>query len=251
MVSFSFLQAGAQVGNAVARMKVARYEGGQPKRQASGETLTYLGTGWLLSRELVITNFHVIHAREQHEVPASSGDFDLQAKHALVEFDYDTDYVAGTISRISKLEAANSELDFAILRLDQPVDRYVPWLHPERIEVNSDDPEVVNIIQHPFGQAKKVALRNNHIYNASYPKIQYFTDTEGGSSGSIVCDDNWQAIALHRASTMVNNVVYNGQATAWVNEGVQLHAIIEFLEQNAPVLAREIAAAHPIPAAVA
>jgi len=251
MVSFSFLQAGARVGNAVARMKVACYEGGQPKRRASGEPLTYLGTGWLLSRDLVITNFHVIHARDQQEAPASSVDVDLQARHALVEFDYDTDYVEGTIAHISKLEAVNSELDFAILRLDQPVDRNVPRLLPERIVVNSDDPEVVNIIQHPFGHAKKVALRNNHIYNASYPKIQYFTDTEGGSSGAIVCNDNWQAIALHRASAMVNNVVYNGQTTAWVNEGIQLHAIIEFLEQHVPALAQEIVAAHPMPVPVA
>jgi V8-like Glu-specific endopeptidase len=250
MVSFSFLQAGTQVGNAIARMKVARYEAGHLKEQSPGEPLIYLGTGWLLTPDLVITNHHVIHARDQNEASASSGDFNLQALNALVEFDYNKDYVEGNISRVSRLEAFNSTLDFVILRLDHPVNRYIPRLLPERVLVDSDDPQVVNIIQHPFGQAKKVALRNNHIFDATYPKVRYFTDTEGGSSGSIVCNDNWQAIALHRAGAFVNNVPYNGQTTAWVNEGVQLHAIIGFLEQQAPDLAQEIAAVHDLPAPV-
>jgi hypothetical protein len=244
MVSFAFLQEGWKAGNAIARIRITRYENGQPKEQSVGEPATSLGTCWMLTKDLVITNHHVINARKQIEAPASADDFKKQAENALVEFDYNFNYVEGILSRIATLEAYDRTLDFAILRMPKLIDRPLPRLLAEKIMLDTGTSQAVNIIQHPFGQAKKVGLRNNHIYDAASPRIRYFTDTEEGSSGSAVFNDNWQVIALHRASSLVDNVSYNGQTTAWVNEGVQLYAIMEHLKQHAPALAQEIEAAH-------
>ena len=237
MLSYAFLRGGMQAGVAVARMRVARYEGGQLLKSAGGNSVNYLGTGWLLTNDLIITNHHVINARDQNEPPATSADFKLQAQNTRVQFDFDAENTEGTWVEVAGLEAANLPLDYTILRLAAPVQRPPLPLLSDQIQVVPDKPKTVNIIQHPNGKAKKVALRNNHIFDAPYPKVRYFTDTETGSSGSPVFDDDWRVIALHRASSLVGGVSYQGQKTAWVNEGVQIKAILDHLQStNAPLL---------------
>ena len=239
MVSYSFLEAGSEAGKSVARIKVPRYEAGIARVQNT-EAVIFLGTGWLLTKDLIITNHHVINARESNEPSASNSDFGLQALNTIIEFDYNSDSRSGINQGVATLEGSDKALDFAILRLTPITNRKPLSLRPEKMILSTGQTPAVNIIQHPFGYAKKVALRNNHIYDAQYPRVRYFTDTEGGSSGSPVFNDSWEVIALHRASTLVDNVVYMGKSTAWVNEGTQLSAIMDYLNANFPVLAAEI-----------
>ena len=53
-----------------------------------------------------------------------------------------------------------------------------------------------------------------------------------GSSGSPVFDDQWRVVALHRGSTMVTNVQFQGKSVAYVNVGTQLAAIQADLKAN-------------------
>jgi hypothetical protein len=53
----------------------------------------------------------------------------------------------------------------------------------------------VNIVQHPRGEHKQVAFRNNLVSAADATIVRYFTDTDHGSSGSPVCDDHWRVVA--------------------------------------------------------
>jgi hypothetical protein len=240
MLSFPFLEAGVKAGNSVARIQVKRYDNGVMAKSADGDPAIYLGTGWLLTQQLVITNHHVINARGNNEPDAGKNDFSLQAGDAIAEFDFNTDNINGQLFKAAKLEASDQQLDYAIIRLEQVLDRQPLSLFPQKIEVSEIIPQVVNIIQHPRGYAKKVALRNNHIFDTPYPRVRYFTATDGGSSGSAVFDDKWQVIALHRASSLVKEIEYQNQKTAWVNEGVQIEAIVQHLKTNFPVLAAEI-----------
>ena len=111
-------------------------------------------------------------------------------------------------------------------------------LAPAKPEVGDN----VNIIQHPGGGPKRVAIRNNLIYRANYPIVSYFTDTDGGSSGSPVCTDDWNVVAMHRAWKAVPNVQFQGKPVPCVNEGVQVAAILEDLKQNHNALYTEITA---------
>lgn len=240
MVSFAFLESGYNAGIAVARIKVTRYEGHQA-RMSSGKPALYLGTGWLLTKELLITNHHVIRARENNEPGPTATEFEHQAKSAVAEFDFNSESVSGTDVNLSELVAADKDLDYAVFRLTLQDSRKPLCLSSEKITIDPAAVEVVNIIQHPLGHAKKVAIRNNHIYDTPYPSVRYFTDTEGGSSGSPVFNDNWEVIALHRAYNLVDNVSYMGQHTAWINEGVQMHAIKDHLENNYPAVWSDIA----------
>ena len=67
--------------------------------------------------------------------------------------------------------------------------------------------------------------------------MRYFTDTLRGSSGSPVCNDLWQVLALHRAEyRMTQAVEFQGKTTAWANRGVRIDKIIEHLPEKHPGL---------------
>ena len=241
MVYFAFLESGFRAGNSVCRVKIPRFEGNSPKLMPDGNPAIYLGTGWLISQELVITNHHVVQARENNEPAATKAEFRSQAEGTVLEFDYNAENMPGSNVAITVLEASDETLDYAIFRIPKQANRQPLRLLPEPVVLGQGGTKIVNIIQHPLGYAKKVALRNNHVYDAPYPAIRYFTDTEGGSSGSPVFNDQWQAIALHRAHRLVDNVIYMGQTTGVVNEGIQIEAIMADLKAKYSAVYKEIA----------
>src|SRR5205814_4157357 len=62
--------------------------------------------------------------------------------------------------------------------------------------------ECVTIIQHPKGDPKQIALRENevlHLPGNEDAFLHYQTDTHPGSSGSPVFNDNWEVVALHHS----------------------------------------------------
>lgn len=78
-VTFAFMDAGVKAAAAVMKLRVPRFDNGQA-RQLNGHPMTYLGTGWLLSESLVMTNHHVINARGEGEPNASDADLALQSQ---------------------------------------------------------------------------------------------------------------------------------------------------------------------------
>ena len=91
----------------------------------------------------------------------------------------------------------NTQLDYALFELaDDPGKRW-GWL-----TCVPDVPQVgqrVNIIQHPGGQQKQVALQGNLVEYADEKVLQYVTATLPGSSGSPVFSDSWEVCAIHHA----------------------------------------------------
>jgi endonuclease G, mitochondrial len=59
--------------------------------------------------------------------------------------------------------------------------------------------EHVNIIQHPNGEPKQLALRENQTVDLLDDFLHYQTDTAPGSSGSPVFNDQWEIVALHHS----------------------------------------------------
>ncbi|MFD7256993.1 trypsin-like peptidase domain-containing protein [Streptomyces sp. NPDC059874] len=247
-VPFGFLSGGALAGASVARVKVLPYEGGALLQPVA---LPHNGTGWLIAPDLLVTNHHVVNARKRtagERQVAAPADLQLQARGSRSRFDYEDgsadDDAAAEEAHASGLVAWDEELDYAVLRLTGAPSRPCLRVATEPLTVVSDTPVAVNIIQHPGGEPKRIALRNNLAFDADERDLRYFTDTRGGSSGSPVLTDAWTVVALHRGTRRVSDVSFQGKSTAFVNVGTQLSAIMEHLREHSPQVHTEIAAAQ-------
>lgn len=238
----AFLKGGADRVASVMKLLVPRYDNGK-QIMLGKDPYIGAGTGWLIASDLVMTNYHVIRNRLRTEKAPSDEDVRLQVLGTSAHFYYDTDEAQGKMIPTTDLVAVGKGAteDFALLRLgEKPGLDLLPVLN-EKVEVPppEETPKgtirkalAVNIIQHPGGGPKRVALRNNLVYRAEYPRLHYFTDTLAGSSGSPVLDDTWRVIALHRAYTPAK-ADFNGRTLGYVNEGIQIHAVLAAIEEAA------------------
>jgi V8-like Glu-specific endopeptidase len=242
---FTFIERAYRTARSVARLTVPRIFNGV----ADGSAV--YGTGWIIAPGVLMTNHHVIDARNyRFEQPAQQHDFEAQAQRVVVRFDYHMERMDGVYfeCRNATLLAANRDLDYAVIELAEPekvVDR-------EPLPVLSADPGLsrgtrVNIVQHSGGDPMLFAIRNNFFVKAGArpSRLLYQTDTEPGASGSAVCNDRWEVIALHHASVaiapeLVPQEVIDGNPVTvkLLNEAIRMADILNDLP---PALRQRIA----------
>ncbi len=202
------------------------------------------GTGFLIAPNLLMTNNHVLESAED-------------AANSFVEFDYELDEenrprTATSFSFLpQKLFVTSPDLDFTIVFVQEDslsggrkLSEFgiVPSIEQRGKLMQGNH---VSIVQHPSGNRKSIALRNNMVTNLLDHFIHYETDTEPGSSGSPVFNDVWELVALHhsgvprtdeqgRVLTKDGRVATNADDERdidWIaNEGVRLSSIIAFLK---------------------
>jgi V8-like Glu-specific endopeptidase len=188
LMSSFFLSLGAERSRAVGRIVTKNNVG--------------FGTGFLISPRLLMTNNHVL---ENAETAACS----------LVEFDYVRrfDGTIGTTQRFRLLPAEffitsvardDLNLDYTIVAVEAVNTEgtrlsergFIPLIAVSgKLAVK----ELTNIIQHPGGEPQQVALRDSQVVESLEHFIQYEADTQPGSSGSPVFNDQWQLAALHHS----------------------------------------------------
>lgn len=243
-VPFEFLHGGVLAGASVARMKVPPYEFGRPQQPA----YPHAGTGWLIAPGLLITNHHVVNARTRtpgSRPQVAEEDLRLQVVNSRSRFDYGADETETEEVTAGALLAWDEALDFAVLRLAAGLPpRPVLRIASAPLLLTGSEPVAVNIIQHPGGQPKRVALRNNLVFQADERDVRYFTDTRSGSSGSPVFTDDWTVVALHRGTRRMEEVQYQGRKTAFVNVGTQMSQIMAHLREHSTELYEEITRAQ-------
>jgi endonuclease G len=156
------------------------------------------GTGFLVSSWLLLTNNHVVATPEQ-------------AAETRVRFRYETNLagrITGTIEHRMDpgrffVTSPKGELDYTVVALDATAQGKPPGRKFGRIPLIGATGKIllgqpVNIIQHPDGRPREIAVRNNRLLNVEDARrIVYETDTEEGASGSPVFNDRWEVVALH------------------------------------------------------
>lgn len=186
---------------------------------SNGET----GTGFLTDDNLLITNHHVIPNAKAAQSARVQFNYQqtVELRDAPVsEFPLDPDAGFAT--------SPTRENDWTAVRVgNNPNDQWgaVPL---GRMQPQKND--WVNIIQHPGGGPKQVALYDNLIVYVDETRIQYLTDTLPGSSGSPAFDYNWQVIALHHSGGWLREprAGRTGQRF-YRNEGIHINMVIDGL----------------------
>lgn len=212
----SYLQTGLNVSKSVCRILIRNNRG----------SVIGMGTGFLIAPQILMTNNHVIENAEL-------------AMNCVAEFNYQNDenFMPCPVYTYrldpKKLFITDENLDFTIVAVkDNPnIDKslqdfgYISLI-PEEGKILEG--EYVSIIQHPKGNQKSVTLRENKVNSIFDNFIHYLTDTEPGSSGSPVFNDQWIVVALHHSG--VPNPDKKGD---WIaNEGVRISSIANFVSKQ-------------------
>lgn len=222
----SFLAKGAEVARAVGRLV--------------NEDENPDGTAFMISNSLLFTAGHAIPCPKV-------------AKERFVQFDFDVD-VSGAEKRQTGFSLCpdrffhtntDETLDYSIVALGSPVGSsatppvgYCPLPATEEHHIEA----FVNIIQHPLKARKQVVVRENQVLCIPKKFLYYQAETDDGSSGSPVFNDDWELVGHHRYGTsrqalkLPNGCMYPDA----VGEGVPATSVVADLRVTLPKLSSDM-----------
>lgn len=235
LIAVSFLERGLAAARTVGRIHI---------RNRSGQTVGF-GTGSLVSPDLLMTNNHVLTVA-------------AEAATSQVELDYQVDLdgrpAPSTFFRLTpdRFFLTDPDLDYTLVAVGERVSgtrerAELGWSRLREGDVPVLVGEYVSIVQHPNGEPKQLAVRENEVIDFPDPWLHYRTDTAPGSSGSPVFNDQWQLVALHHSGVPRRDA--EGRILArdgrpwepamgdhridWIaNEGAQLDQIVRHLQDQ-------------------
>lgn len=214
---------------------------GRISGHADGRVIPF-GTGFLVAPGLVLTNNHVLPTAAD----ASGAVLELNCEN-------DADNVPGTIVTYrlapAELFLTDVALDYSLVAVSPGPDGRRPGLEFGWNRLVHQQGKVVvgenlNVVGHPQGRFKEVALRNNTLVNELEHFLHYETDTEPGNSGSPVFNDQWEVVALHHSGIPRTDARGNwlrADGTRWqpgdgdaavhwiANEGIRVSVLLSHL----------------------
>src|SRR6185295_4321810 len=208
------------------------------------------GTGFMVSPRLLMTNNHVLENANA-------------AAFSLAEFNFQDDLSGRPLpTSVFELDPnaffiTDTALDFTLVAVKEKAReangdlgelRFFGWNRLIEDEGKAILGEYMNIIQHPNGEPKQLALRDNQFVDLLDNFLHYKTDTAPGSSGSPVFNDQWEIIGLHHSGVPLRDA--NGRILArggglwqpsmgefkvqWIaNEGIRVSRLIKHIKQVA------------------
>ncbi|MBI4998182.1 MAG: DNA/RNA non-specific endonuclease [Rhodocyclales bacterium] len=247
LVGVDYLYNGLRAAEAVARVVIPRADGNR----------TAYATGFMVSPDLFLTNWHVFKTADA-------------ARLATAQFGYQAD--ADGAERVStsfmlrpdRFFLADEHLDYCLVAVDPtsekgPSDlRSFGWLRLNPDLGKADVGQWASVIQHPGGQLKQLAIRENAFLPIDEDSdfLSYHSDTLRGSSGAPVLNDFWEVVALHHSGVAAkdaqgryldhqgNPIVgrdVTDEEVKWIaNEGARVSRIVaDALNRAAPSALRE------------
>ena len=204
------------------------------------------GTGFLIAKDVVITNYHVIEPfLPWDEVtsdfkPTEPGDkifffFDYmraptprvppQTTHNIVAVNAAEDWYVKARpylpnegdGKCNKL--LNHELDYVLIRLDRPLGSLPVrtgggairgWLPLEEDEIDRSFNRRILVVQHPDEQPQLFDIGKYERSDPSDSRVWYSVNTANGSSGGAAVDTEGKLFALHNATVKINEQLNQG-----------------------------------------
>lgn len=154
----------------------------------------YVGTGFRITDDLILTNHHVLF-QEFDGVLTKASEVEAWFSYELDRAGVPKEPVVVSCDAASIVAAADR--DWAVVRATTPIPAKFPPLPISAAPVELAVDDRVYIIQHPGGRPKMIGMHHNLVRSVDDSLVQYWTDTEGGSSGAPVFDEDWNVVALH------------------------------------------------------
>lgn len=240
------------------RVELAKLENRVCKAEVPTTAGLSSGTAFLVGRDLVMTNFHVVEALITRGTSGGVEDPIAGPKQVRFRFDYKSvcgrvfsegttygladDWKVDVSPNSDKSDPREDELDYAILRLDSMAadeevgdssyggrsTRGFIQIPDRRHPFEPGSP--IFILQHPKGTPLKLAFDTDAVQaiNPRRTRVRYKTNTEPGSSGSPCFDQNWNLVALHHSGDPDFNPLHAPQ----FNEGIPIDAIARLLTRR-------------------
>lgn len=211
-----------------------------------GNEIVSYATGFMVSDELLLTNWHVFETKDS-------------VAQSEIQFFYELDPTGNPGKVVSfRIDAlrffySNKQLDYCFVAVEKTdVTNTVSlssigylFLNPASGKLGNQGEESLNIIHHPDGDYKQLSLRENLFIKILPTTLWYESDTSQGSSGSPVFNDQWQVVALHHMGVPATNkkghyIDKNGKVIPivdnkvdesrihWIaNEGIRISVILK------------------------
>lgn len=188
-----------------------------------GRSGSWSGTGFLVAPGIVCTNHHVLNSKDVALRAQALFDFAALPNggvRPVSAFRLRPDLLFWTSPVVAADGSGGLDVTFVAVEGDPGASfGNIPLLRQSFAVAQEDK---LNIIQHPNGRLKEVALRDNTVVWQDARVVQYQSDTEAGSSGAPVFNDGWELVALHHAAG-------NDDKS---NEGIKFSAIATAIEQD-------------------
>ncbi|MGA2706628.1 MAG: serine protease [Isosphaeraceae bacterium] len=183
-----------------------------------------IGSGFLIRDNLLITNSHVIRSKED-------------AQQAKIQFNYQ-ETSEGLTAKVGEFTTAPEDGfatspaiggdDWTAVRVKG--DPNSVWGSIELTEATVTAQDFVSVIQHSGGLPKQVALCSSLVTFADECRVQYLTNTQPGSSGSPVFNNDWRVIALHHSGGWLTEPA--SKRVFFRNEGIHINAVLRGLADS-------------------
>lgn len=218
------------------------------------------GTGFLVARDVVMTNWHVmervigglvppeqVRLRFDYKVLDDGVAVGPGTQHQLVPGGkadwllHESPFSRSDLTATPAQDAGRDELDFVLLRLKSAAGdestgapaqlvqgaRPRKWVDLPRVPHAFTPNSSLFILQHPDGKPLKLVLDTESVLgiNGNGTRVRYATNTEPGSSGSPCFDADWNLIALHHSG----DPRYSQLQPAQYNQGIPVAAIVDAL----------------------
>lgn len=187
-----------------------------------GRSGSWSGTGFLVSPNILLTNHHVLNSPTVAAAANAVFNYQVGADGQPLP----TTTMRLRPDRLYLTSPARDGLDYTFCWVDGEPGAQFGHSRISRQALVIAEREFANIVSHPDGRMKEIAIQENTVEWQDELVVHYTSDTEPGSSGAAVCNNNWQLIALHHASKETGDPERPVR-----NEGIKLSAIAVDLER--------------------
>jgi trypsin-like peptidase len=200
------------------------------------QTEGWNGTGFLVGKNLLVTNHHVLNSIENAAVATVEFDYEISPDDLLfARLDANPSITRLQLKpdRLFITSKVAGGLDYTFVWIDDAAAQKFGIVPMERASFTTKRYDPTFLIHHPQGRRKEASLDDTETLRIRSTVIHYAADTDYGSSGAPVFDRSGRLIALHHArNDEAEDTLLDGRKVKVVNEGIKISAIAIDLENR-------------------